>query len=125
MRIATRFHILAVLPLLAAPTALLAQAQTVQTPAAVAAAAAPARPPASAPAGYLLGPDDQLKISIFGQPDLSTETRIKADGTVLLALVGPVDAKGKTTSQLATDIAASYAGGGYLTKPSVSVDVSD
>jgi len=78
----------------------------------------------AAGSGYQLGPNDELKISVFGQPDLSTTTRIKDDGTVLLALIGPVPARGKTTSQLAQDIAAGYASGGYLTKPSVSVDVS-
>src|SRR3546814_20540177 len=98
---------------------------TAQTAAGNAAATATAAPVAqTASAGYQLGPNDELKISVFGQPDLSTTTRIKEDGTVLLALVGPVSAKGKTTTQLAQDIAAGYASGGYLTKPSVSVEVS-
>nr|WP_218036515.1 polysaccharide biosynthesis/export family protein [Sphingobium sp. EM0848] len=86
--------------------------------------AATTAPQATNP-GYQLGPDDEVKISVFGQPDLSTTTRIKEDGTVALALVGPVSARGKTTSQLAQDIAAGYAKGGYLTSPSVSVEVSN
>ena len=100
-----------------------ATAQTAAGTAATTAAASPA--PQAASAGYQLGPNDELKISVFGQPDLSTTTRIKEDGTVLLALVGPVTARGKTTSQLAQDIASGYASGGYLTKPSVSVEVSN
>src|SRR3546814_8866998 len=96
---------------------------TAQTAAGNAAATATAAPVAqTASAGYQLGPNDELKISVFGQPDLSTTTRIKEDGTVLLALVGPVSAKGQTTTQLAQDIAAGYASGGYITKPSVSVE---
>ncbi len=78
-----------------------------------------------ADAGYLLGPDDEVKISIFGQPDLSSTTRIKEDGTVTLALIGPLQARGKTTSQLAQAIAANYASGGFLTNPSVNVEVSN
>ncbi|GLV25440.1 polysaccharide biosynthesis/export family protein [Sphingobium sp. Cam5-1] len=85
-------------------------------------------PPSAKPeadAGYQLGPDDEVRIAIFGQPDLSSTTRIKADGTVTLALIGPVQARGKTTSQLAQAIAASYASGGFLANPSVNVEVSN
>nr|WP_278254231.1 polysaccharide biosynthesis/export family protein [Sphingobium sp. BYY-5] len=94
------------------------------TPASSAVATTAAQQPA-ADAGYLLGADDEVKIAIFGQPDLSTTTRVKADGTVLLALIGAVRATGKSSTQLAQDIANGYANGGYLTKPSVSVEVSN
>jgi len=106
-------------------TPLAAQAQT--TPATAGAAAlAPAAPsPRAGDSGYLLGPDDQVKISIFGQPDLSTTTRITADGSVMLALLGPVSARGKTTAQLAEAIASGYASGGYLKNPSVNVEVAE
>ena len=98
---------------------------TAQNSTGAAAMTAAVPPPSTASSGYQLGPNDELKISVFGQPDLSTTTRIKEDGTVVLALVGPLTAKGKTTSQLAQDIEAGYASGGYLTKPSVSVEVSN
>jgi polysaccharide biosynthesis/export protein len=104
-----------------------AQAQVAATP-----AAPPAAPPAatgagaaaSAPAGYRLGPDDEIKVAIYGQPDLSVTTRVKADGTVRLAMLGAIDARGKTTAELADTIARGYAAGGYLTNPSVNVEVS-
>nr|WP_231568015.1 polysaccharide biosynthesis/export family protein [Sphingobium herbicidovorans] len=98
-------------------------AATAQTAGAAVSTASPTAP--TAEAGYQLGPDDEVKISIFGQPDLSATTRIKADGTVALALIGPVQARGKTTSQLAQAIAANYASGGFLTNPSVNVEVSN
>ena len=88
----------------------------------------PTTPPSAKPqadAGYQLGPDDEIRIAIFGQPDLSSTTRIKEDGTVTLALIGPIQARGKTTSQLAQAIAASYASGGFLANPSVNVEVSN
>ena len=88
----------------------------------------PTAPPSAKPqadAGYQLGPDDEVRIAIFGQPDLSSTTRIKEDGTVTLALIGPIQARGKTTSQLAQAIAASYASGGFLANPSVNVEVSN
>lgn len=121
MKAETLAKSLSTLLMIAGPIA--AIAQTAAGSAATTAAASPA--PQAAAAGYQLGPDDEVRISVFGQPDLSTTTRIKEDGTVVLALVGPVTARGKTTSQLAQDIAAGYASGGYLTKPSVSVEVSN
>ncbi|MBO9621733.1 MAG: polysaccharide biosynthesis/export family protein [Sphingomonas sp.] len=92
--------------------------------------AAPTAPPAAtgagtaAPAGYRLGPDDEIKVSVYGQPDLSLITRIKADGSVRLAMLGAVDARGKTTAELADAIAGAYSRGGYLQNPSVNVEVS-
>lgn len=109
------------------PSAAIAQAQVAATPAeppAPAATGAGAAAPAPAPAGYRLGPDDEIKVAIYGQPDLSVTTRVKADGTVRLAMLGAVDARGKTTAELADTIARSYAAGGYLTNPSVNVEVS-
>jgi polysaccharide export outer membrane protein len=89
------------------------------------AAAAPAAPPRAAAAeGYRLGPDDEVKVFIYGQPDLSVTTRVKADGTIRLAMLGAVDVRGKTTAELADAIAAGYAQGGYLERPSVNVEVS-
>lgn len=115
VRTGTLLKTVAILLAAAAPVPLAAQT----TPDGRAAAA-----PAPANAGYRLGPDDEVKISIFGQPDLSTTGRIKADGSLTLALIGPVAAEGKTTSELGQAIAAAYAGGGFLTNPSVSVEVS-
>ncbi|OAN57770.1 polysaccharide biosynthesis/export family protein [Sphingobium sp. TCM1] len=122
MKTAKTLTILQAAALAALPAAAIAQAAA---PASTTAAVAPAAPQPGAAAGYLLGPDDEVKIAVFGQPDLSTTTRVKADGTVLLALIGPIQANGKSTAQLSQDIAAGYAAGGYLTKPSVSVEVSN
>ncbi|PCD01835.1 sugar ABC transporter substrate-binding protein [Sphingomonas spermidinifaciens] len=88
-------------------------------------ARATANRPATAPAGYVLGSNDEIQITVFGQEGLSVKTRIKDDGTVNLAFVGPIQAAGKTTLQLGQDIARAYASGGYLASPSVNVDVTD
>lgn len=114
MKAETLLKSLTILLTAAAPS--LAAAQT---------ASAPVPSQTAVDSGYQLGPDDEVKISIFGQPDLSTTTRIKEDGTVMLALLGPVSARGKTTSQLAQAIASGYASSGYLTNPSVNVEVSN
>lgn len=90
----------------------------------VAPATPAAAPRAAAAEGYRLGPDDEVKVFIYGQPDLSVTTRVKADGTIRLAMLGAVDVRGKTTAELADAIAAGYANGGYLERPSVNVEVS-
>lgn len=119
------------LPVLAMLVAAPAIAQTsgaglaaASPPAAPAAAAPPPPAAASAAPGYRLGPDDEVKVFIYGQPDLSVTTRVKADGSIRLAMLGAVDVRGKTTAELADAIAAGYASGGYLERPSVNVEVS-
>jgi polysaccharide export outer membrane protein len=99
---------------------ILASSATAQT----SGAGAPVAAAAAAPDGYRLGPDDEVKVFIYGQPDLSVTTRVKADGTIRLAMLGAVDVRGKTTAELADAIAAGYAKGGYLERPSVNVEVS-
>lgn len=110
------------------PAVAMAQAQVAANPSPTAAEAPPAATGAGtaspAVAGYRLGPDDEIKVAIYGQPDLSVTTRVKADGTVRLAMLGAVDARGKTTAELADTIAQRYAAGGYLTNPSVNVEVA-
>jgi len=124
------------LPALALAASILAFPAAAQTSGAGLAAATPPAVPTAAPAppavaaapaaapGYRLGPDDEVKVFIYGQPDLSVTTRVKADGTIRLAMLGPVDVRGKTTAELADAIASGYASGGYLERPSVNVEVS-
>jgi polysaccharide export outer membrane protein len=113
---------------IAVPAAAQAPAPPPQTaqavPAQTAAAAVPPTPRPSPADGYRLGPDDEVKITVYGQPDLSTTTRVKADGTIRLAIIGSIDVRGKTTAELADAIAQGYSQGGFLANPSVNVEVS-
>jgi len=72
---------------------------------------------------YLLGPGDTVDVVIFGEPDLSRTVTIKPDGTISLPLIGEVRAAGKTTTQLASELASLYRT--YLRAPSVSVVVRE
>jgi polysaccharide biosynthesis/export protein len=87
------------------------------------AAGAPATNRSAAPESYILGPGDQIEISIFGESDLSRTVTIKPDGTIALALVNEVRAAGKTTAQLEVELAKMYSK--YLKTPSVSVIVKE
>jgi polysaccharide export outer membrane protein len=104
--------------LLALATAAGAQAQE----AGLAAAAAPAAPVAQA--DYALGPEDQIEVTIYGQPDMPLRLRIKQDGTVSLPLMGSVSAAGETPVGLAEKIRSTLLQGGYLREPRVNVEVT-
>lgn len=87
--------------------------------------AAPAAQAASSEAAaYILGPDDEIAISVVGQDNLSVTRRIKADGTIMVPYLDAVQAAGKNTAQLGSEIADAYSRGGYLTNPSVNVEVT-
>lgn len=71
--------------------------------------------------GYTLSPDDEISITVFGEPDLSlTKTRIATNGTVSIPLLGQVNIQGLTTAQTEEKLAQLFANG-YLIKPAVTV----
>jgi len=50
--------------------------------------------------GYVLGPGDQVQLSVFGYDEYTGTETILPDGTITLSLIGPVQAAGLTTEQL-------------------------
>lgn len=74
---------------------------------------------------YKIGPLDALKITVFQEPDLSLEeVPVNASGTILFPLIGKVEAAGKTSSELADDIARRL-GDRFLVNPQVSLIVAE
>jgi polysaccharide export outer membrane protein len=67
---------------------------------------------------------DLIRISVFQQPDLDLETRIPDGGSVSFPLIGPVQAAGKSSSELETTIRERLAKD-YLQSPSVTVTVKE
>jgi polysaccharide export outer membrane protein len=53
---------------------------------------------------YKIGPEDVLEINFWQDPSLNSVVRVGRDGKVSLDIVGQIEAAGKTTSQLQTDI---------------------
>ena len=49
---------------------------------------------------YLLGAGDALRITVFGEPDLSGTFRIADNGTLVMPLVGQVSAQGLSVTEL-------------------------
>lgn len=68
-----------------------------------------------------LGTGDAVRVTVFQQPDLTTEARISDKGTVSMPLVGEVKVGGLTQAEASGAIAAEYKKGKYLKNPQVSV----
>ena len=56
-------------------------------------------------AEYRLAAGDQIRITVFQNPDLSVETRLTEAGTITFPLIGTVNLRGLTTSQAERRIA--------------------
>ena len=71
---------------------------------------------------YVLGPNDELAISVLGLEDLSDKrVRINADGDIHLLLVGRVRAAGMTVDHLQAELAKRL--GNYMQAPQLIVSV--
>ena len=71
---------------------------------------------------YRLGAGDQLRITVFGEPELSGEYVLDGTGTVSLPLVGEVQALNSTVREFQRAAEARYADG-YLREPRISAEV--
>jgi polysaccharide biosynthesis/export protein len=77
-----------------------------------------------APNGFLLGPEDELEITVWGNKDLTRVTAIRPDGLISMPIIGDVQAAGLTADALAQRIAERLKQ--YVaTSPSVSVAVKE
>lgn len=70
--------------------------------------------------GYRVGGNDVIKVQVFGEDALTTETRVSGDGKIVLSLLGVLDIQGLTVKQLEELIETRLADG-YLKEPRVSV----
>jgi protein involved in polysaccharide export with SLBB domain len=69
-----------------------------------------------------LGPNDRLRITVFGQPTLTGEYTLDGNGVLAFPLIGNVPANGSTTFELQQKIAAKL-NPEYLINPSVSAEI--
>ena len=56
-------------------------------------------------AGYSIGPEDVLEISVWKEEGLQSEVLVRPDGKISFPLVGDIQAEGKTPEQLRHEIA--------------------
>ena len=109
----------------AAPPATIAVQPSAAPPAVAGTPATPVTSvPVEAPSDYLIGPQDLLKIEVFGVESLDRSVRVNSRGQIALPLIGLVQAGGLTGEQLATDIATRLAKD-YLQNPQVTIFIEE
>ena len=79
--------------------------------------------PAVNPNSYRIGLQDEVKITVFNEPDLSNMYRVDADGSISFPLVGHVEAVGLTPAELQQRVTTMLAAG-YIRNPQVRVEVN-
>lgn len=75
-------------------------------------------------AGYKIGAQDVLEISVFKVPELSKSVQVADTGTVNLPLVGEMKAAGRTAQEVERELTQKL-GSKYLQSPQVSVYVKE
>lgn len=73
---------------------------------------------------YTLDSGDKLRVTVFGQADLSGEFSVDGSGNIAIPLIPPVVARGQTTNELQISIAQALSQT-LLRNPNVSVQVTE
>jgi len=76
---------------------------------------------AEAPREYVLGPGDVIKITVFQNPDLTTEVRVSEANAITFPLVGTVQVGGLTLPAAEQRLAKALKDGGFVTQAQVTV----
>ena len=70
-----------------------------------------------------LGPGDMVRVSVFRNPDLTTEARVSERGTIMFPLLGEVPVNGLSPSQAGARIGDKLKQGKYVVNPEVTVSL--
>lgn len=70
----------------------------------------------------LIGPLDTIQVDVFNVPELSREMQVDASGRIAMPLIGTVDARGKTATELADALEAALRAH-YIRNPDVTVNI--
>ncbi|TXI45813.1 SLBB domain-containing protein [Methylophilus sp.] len=72
-------------------------------------------------ADYTLGAGDYVRVIVYGDADLTRETRVSEDGVLTMPLIGEVKVGGLTTIESEKRIAEQLKRGGFIANPQVSL----
>jgi len=72
-------------------------------------------------AEYRLGPGDIVRITVYNNPDLTTEAQITQQGRITFPLIGEIQIGGIEKGQAEQIIARRLGEGGFVVKPQVNV----
>ena len=87
-------------------------------------ATAPSQSVLSAPKEYIIGAEDVLEISVWGENELSKTVAVSPEGTINYPLLGLIKAKDVTPDALERQLRESLAQG-YLKDPKVTVAIKE
>jgi polysaccharide export outer membrane protein len=73
--------------------------------------------------GYTVGPGDKVRLTIFGEPELSGEIQVDGNGNIRLPLAGMVHAAGNTPQTLEAVILGALVPN-YLRNPRINVEIT-
>ena len=74
----------------------------------------------SVPAGYILSPNDQVAVEVFGEDDLRTNGRLNPEGNLSVPLLGSIHLAGLTLTQAVSKLTELYSRD-YLVNPKINV----
>ncbi len=80
-------------------------------------------PLARAQAGYKLGAGDKLKVTVFGEEDASGEYEVDATGSISVRLLGRVQVKGMSVSEVEQALIDQYRSRGFFRNPRISIEL--
>lgn len=75
------------------------------------------------PSEYRLGDGDNIRITVFQNPDLTLETRVTENGTITYPLIGTVKVGGMTLASAGETIGTALKAGNYIQQPQVNIQL--
>ena len=78
---------------------------------------------AFAQGGYKLGTGDKLKVVVFGEEDASGDYEVDATGAISARLLGRLQVKGHTVSEVEQMLIEQYRARGYFKNPRISIEL--
>ncbi|MBN2974447.1 polysaccharide export protein [Roseomonas aeriglobus] len=72
----------------------------------------------------MIGPLDTIEVDVFGIPDLGREMQVDASGRIAMPLAGTVDARGKTSEELARAVEAALRAR-FVRNPQVTINIKN
>ena len=71
-----------------------------------------------------IGMGDLVRVSVFRNPELTTEARVSERGTIMFPMIGEISVAGLTPSQVSKAIGDRLAAGRYVVNPEVTVSLA-
>ncbi len=71
-----------------------------------------------------VGMGDLVRVSVFRNPELTTEARVSERGTIMFPLIGEISVSGLTPAQIGKVISDKLSAGRYVVNPEVTVSLA-